>query len=188
QLDDNVLPEARESRFAAGPRAKSPDVVRPVLECGIVRHPPFKRDGVEARAAGGLPGAAGICPLPVLDDLRRSPESTDPAHPGDDLAVPLHPKLEVLVRIEPLGVHRELRHGSSLMSSSCRISSEDSQRNTLRSRPPRPRAPVPVTQSTRLGRAPPRTACTPPLHGPVLGPLGGDGRILSELLASLGDN
>src|SRR5262249_6444539 len=101
------------------------------------------------------------------------PESADPAHPSDDLAVPLHPKLEVLVRIEPLGVHREFRHGSSLMTSSYRISSEDSQHYNLRSRPPRPRAPVPVTRSTRLGRSPPEDGLYPSAPRPCAWPTGG---------------
>ena len=51
---------------------------------------------------GDLRAVDGIAALAVLDHLGRALERADLADAGDVAAVPLHPELEVLVRIEAL--------------------------------------------------------------------------------------
>src|SRR5689334_2411198 len=55
----------------------------------------------------------------MLHQLRRSLEGADLAHPRDVPPVPLHPELEVLVRVEPEGVHAELGHDRSPQATIC---------------------------------------------------------------------
>src|SRR6185437_7675982 len=57
-----------------------------------------------------LPAAAGVTAVAVLDLLGGPLEHSDLAHPGYELAVPLHPELEVLVGVEALRIDAELNH------------------------------------------------------------------------------
>ncbi len=65
-------------------------------------------------AAGG-----GIAALAMLDHLSHALQHRNLADPGDVTTVPLHAKLEVLVRVETTRVDGELGHGFSL-TRSCR--------------------------------------------------------------------
>ena len=74
---------------------------------------PLEGDGLELRPARGLPAAARIAAFSMLHDLGRALQGADLADPRDVAPVPFDPELEVLVGIEPLGVDRELCHGTS---------------------------------------------------------------------------
>src|SRR5690606_24609286 len=96
------------------PRAKVPHLVRPLLELRVVGDATLESDCLVLGAAGGLSCGARVATLAVLDDLRRPLERADLRDTRHVAAVPLHPELEVLVRIEPLGIYAELSHGFSL--------------------------------------------------------------------------
>src|SRR5262249_3518715 len=90
--------------------SETPDLIRPVLEGRVVRDSAFQRDRVVLRAAGRVTGRAGIPSLAMLHHFRRSLETAHTADTGDISTVPLHFELEVLVRIETMRIHGELRH------------------------------------------------------------------------------
>src|SRR5262249_54459475 len=92
--------------------AEVPDLVGPFLELGVVRHPAVERDGVVLGAARRLAAAARVAPFAMFYDFSRALEAADLADAGDVTAVPFDAELEVLVRIEPLWIDTELRHGA----------------------------------------------------------------------------
>src|SRR5262249_45946109 len=105
----------RERDLRAEARAEIPDLVRPLLELRVVGDAPLQRDRIEFGPAGGLARRARVAAFAVLHQFRRPLQRADLADAGHVAAVPLDAELEVLVRIEPGGVHTELRHqGASL--------------------------------------------------------------------------
>src|SRR5262249_30855077 len=109
-LDDDVLPEVPQRGFTAAPGADRPDLVGPAVELGVVRDAAFERDRLELGAPGRLAWRAGIPAAAVLDHLGGALERADLADSRDDPPVPQDEELEVLVRVEPLGVDDELGH------------------------------------------------------------------------------
>src|SRR5262249_29266807 len=94
----------------AEPGAEVPHLVRPGLELRVVGDAALERDRLELVAPGRLPARRGIAALAVLDHLRRPLQGAHLADARDVPPVPLDPELEVLVRVEPLCVDRELSH------------------------------------------------------------------------------
>src|SRR5207302_7610299 len=114
-FNNDVLTEILERHFRAEAGTEVPDLVRPLLELGIVRHAALEGDGLVLGASRRLARAARIAPFAVLDDVGGALQTAYLAGAGHVVAVPLHPELEVLVRVEPLrtGVDAELSHGPS---------------------------------------------------------------------------
>src|SRR6202035_2410290 len=108
--DEDVLAEVLQGRLRAEPGAEVPYLVGPLLESDVVRHAPLDRDGVVLCASRRLPAGRRVTSLAVLDDLGGALEAADLADARDVPAIPLHPELEVLVRVETLGVDGELSH------------------------------------------------------------------------------
>src|SRR6185437_15184190 len=119
---DQVLAEGLQRDFRAQPGAEVPYLVRPLLEGDVVGDAALDGDRLILGAAGRLARAAGVAALAVLDHLGGALESRHLADAGHVAAVPLHPELEVLVRIEALRIDAELGHGVLLRSGSGRPS------------------------------------------------------------------
>ena len=83
------------------PGAEVPDLVRPLLELGVVRDAALERDRARTCVRpGDLRLVRRVAALAVLDDLGRALERADLADARHVAAVPLDPELEVLVRVE----------------------------------------------------------------------------------------
>src|SRR5262249_51819289 len=92
------------------PGAVVVDQARPVSELEVVGEAALQRESLVFDLARRLARGRRVAALAVLDDGDRSLERADLAHARYVTAVPAHPEFEVLVRVEPLRVHRKLRH------------------------------------------------------------------------------
>ena len=99
-LDDDVLAEVLQRDLRAQAGAVVPDLVRPLLELASWVTPRSSVIGSYSVRPGRLAAAARVAALAVLDHLGRALQRADLADAGDVAAVPLHPELEVLVRVE----------------------------------------------------------------------------------------
>ena len=56
----------------------------------------------------------------MFDDFSGAAQASDLAHAGDDLPIPLHAELEVLVGVDARRIDSELGHNRSSVSGYCR--------------------------------------------------------------------
>src|SRR5690349_16345176 len=117
-LEDQVLAEVLQRDFRAEPGAEVPHLVRPLLELGVVGDAALDGDRLVLGAPRRLARAAGVAALAVLDHFGGALQSRHLADAGHVAAIPLHPELEVLVRIEALRIDAELSHGGFLKTGS----------------------------------------------------------------------
>src|SRR5207302_3356356 len=76
-LNNDVLAEILERHFGAEAGAEVPDLVRPLLELGIVGHAALEGDGLVLGTSRRLARAARIAPFAVLDDVGGALQTAD---------------------------------------------------------------------------------------------------------------
>ena len=100
ELKNDVFAEVFQRNFRATPGTKAPDFVGPVLEFRIVGNTALQCDRCEFGQTRRLATAARVASLAMLNNVRRTPQSTDSANASYVTAIPFDAELKVLVGIK----------------------------------------------------------------------------------------
>src|SRR5262249_17057519 len=109
-FDADILAKVLQGNLRAKSGAKIPHFVGPALEFKVVRDSSFQSNRFELGPAWRFATRARVPSFAMLHHLRAPLEGSDFANTSHVASIPLHPKLKVLVRVEPCWVDSKLCH------------------------------------------------------------------------------
>src|SRR5690606_13468985 len=110
-FDNDVFAEIFERYFAAVARAKIPDLVSPVFKIGIVRNPPFERDGFVLAATWRFTVGTGVATFTMGYNLGCALERANFADTRYVATIPFNAEFKIFIRVKASCIDAKLRHG-----------------------------------------------------------------------------